>query len=187
MAAAGTIVNLRDDLNALTPRLRRFSRALMSGHPGGCERADDLVHATLMRALNARTTGLHSDLVIRLYATLTQLHRDIAAAAGAVRVAATPTRTAQASLMPMTAARQSRLTLGLMNLALEDREALVLVALEGFSHDEAARILHVTRAALLQRLDRARRTLDGGLPQTSESRKAAPARAVAGTHLRLVK
>ena len=26
-----------------------------------------------------------------------------------------------------------------------------------------------------------------GLPQTSESRKAAPARAVAGTHLRLVK
>ncbi len=187
MVAAGTIVNLRDDLNALTPRLRRFSRALMSGNPGGCERADDLVHATLMRALNARNIGPHTDLVIRLYATLTQLHRDIAAAPGAARVAALPTRTAQASPFAPTAVRQSRLTLGLMNLPLEDREALVLVALEGFTHDEAARILHVTRSALLQRLDRARRALDGRLHLAGESHEPAPVRARAGSHLRLVK
>ena len=72
----GLTLNLREDLNALTPRLRRYARALLSGHPGGGERADDLVHATLLRAMGARNVGNHSDLVVRLYATLTQLNRD---------------------------------------------------------------------------------------------------------------
>ncbi len=181
-------MNLRDDLNALTPRLRRYARALLSGHAGGCERADDLVHATLLRALNARNVGLHADLVVRLYATLTQMHRDIAAPPGATRVAALPARAGRGSAFALSAVRQSRLTIGLMNLPVEEREVLLLVALEGFSHDEAARILHVTRAMLLDRLARARHSLDGRLHLVAETRdQPLPGRERSGSHLRLVK
>ena len=181
-------MTLRDDLNAMTPRLRRYARALLSGHAGGCERADDLVHATFMRALNARNVGLHADLVIRLYATLTQLHRDIAAPPGAARGAALPARVSHGSPFAFSAVRQSRLTIGLMNLSLEDREALLLVALEGFSHEEAARILHVTRSMLLDRLARARQSLDGRLHLVAGTRdQPMPERERSVPHLRLVK
>ncbi|WP_158811878.1 hypothetical protein [Beijerinckia sp. L45] len=157
-------MKLREDLNALTPRLRRYARALMSGDPGGSERADDLVHATLIRALGSRNLGVHADLVIRLYATLTQMHRDIAdeqpgraQSRSAVFGARTGAKPASANV------RQSKLTIGLMSLALEDREALLLVALENFDHDEAARIVHVTKTVLLTRLTRARMTLEAQL------------------------
>ncbi len=181
-------MTLRDDLNALTPRLRRYARALTSGHAGGCERADDLVHATLLRALNARNVGVHADLVIRLYATLTHLHRDSAATPFADRVP-TPSRATPASALAFSVARRSRLALGLMSLPLEDREALLLVALEGFSHDEAALVLHVTRSTLLGRLGRARQALDGRLHRAPEPRGSylASERERPIPHLRLVK
>ena len=181
-------MNLRDDLNALTPRLRRYARALISGRPDRCERADNLVHATLMRALNARNIGLHTDLVVRLYATLTQLHRDIAVTPSGERVAALTPRAAHGSSFAFSTARQSKLAMSLMNLPLEDREALLLVALEGFSHDEAARILHVTRTTVLHRLTRARLTLDGRLHLVAETQpRELRERERATPHLRLVK
>ncbi len=180
-------MKLRDDLNAMTPRLRRYARALTSGHAGGSELADDLVHATLMRALGSRNLGTHADLVVRLYATLTQLHRDVAAErrvngdSAAKPAAAKP---ANAATTP-SLVRQSKLTAGLMSLSLEDREALLLVALENFDHAEAARILRVSRNGLLGRLTRARIALETQLHtrqgRAGEERERHP------SHLRLVK
>ena len=173
-------MSLRADLNACAPRLRRYARALATGHPAGSTLADDLVHAALMRALGARHLGAAADLPIRLYATVTQLHREAcegrraqaAGASGPVLIAGT--------LAPAIA-RHTRLTAALMVLPLDEREALLLVALEGFDHAAAARILRVSRTTLLGRLTRARQALDVGLaaPAQPTPRPRAP-------HLRLV-
>jgi RNA polymerase sigma-70 factor (ECF subfamily) len=186
----GLKVKLREDLNALTPRLRRYARALMSGDPGGSERADDLVHATLIRALGSRNLGAHSDLVIRLYATLTQMHRGIAGgqtgdAPAAIKPMAFGTRVGMKPAS--TLVRQSKLTTSLMSLPLEDREALLLVALENFDHDEAARILHVTKTVLLARLTRARIAMEAQLQIHAGAPRSLDHDRPQVSHLRLVK
>lgn len=53
----------------------------------------------------------------------------------------------------------------LLKLALEEREALLLVVLEGFSHAQAARILKISRTVFIARLVRARAAL--GEPATT--------------------
>ena len=177
-------MSLRDELNAVTPRLRRYARALATGSPAHSELADELVRATLMRALGARTIGGASDLLIRLYATITQLHREMAVvgrsamAAGARR----PTLVSAVSGVPMPS-RNSKLSAGLLALPLENREALLLVALEGFEHGEAARILRISRGVLIGRLTQARTSLEASLTRPT-SKPAASARNV--SYLRLV-
>jgi RNA polymerase sigma-70 factor (ECF subfamily) len=171
---------LREDLNALTPRLRRYARALISGSPVPNETADDLIQATLMRAIGARHVGIASDLVIRLYATVTQLHREIAvsrqtmAAVGAGRPTLVPLPTG-----PSNGDQQTKLSGALLRLPLEDREAILLVGLEGFSHGEAARILRISRSVLIERLTQARTALDSHLTTRPAPRPAA-------SYLRLV-
>jgi RNA polymerase sigma-70 factor (ECF subfamily) len=181
-------VKLREDLNAMTPRLRRYARALTSGHPGGSDSADDLVRATLMRALGFRNHGTHADLVVRLYATLIQLNRDIAAS-GESKTPVVPKPPHHSHPLgtpaPPLAVRPGKLTTGLMSLALEEREALLLVALDNFDHGEAARILRISRASFLTRLTRARLALESQL-------RTRPGRAPDDhdrhhSHLRLVK
>ena len=176
-------MKLRDDLNACTPRLRRYVRALATGSPVGCAFADDIVHGTLMRALGARQIGRGADLVIRLYATATQLHRDMAVAsrpassAGATR----PALVSSHQAVPL-AARHTKLSAALLSLALDEREALLLVALEGFDHATTARILRISRCVLTSRLTQARKTLDAHLgtrPVVSPRERSVP-------HLRLV-
>ena len=176
-------MNLRDELNALTPRLRRYARALSTGSPAPCDLADDLVHATLMRGLGSRNLGDAGELAIRLYATITHLHREMAsvgrsaAAGGAGR----PALVTSAPGLPG-AARHTKLSAGLLSLSLENREALLLVALEGFEHGEAARILRVSRNVLVSRLTNARTALDSFM--RSRPGAKTPTRDV--PHLRLV-
>ncbi len=176
-------MTLREEMNALTPRLRRYARALATGSPVPCEVADDLVQATLMRALGARSLGGSGDLAIRLYATITQLHRETSAvgrslaAAGAGR----PALVSGPSGVP-SGAGHGKLAAGLLSLPLENREALLLVTLEGFEHGDAARILRVSRSVLIGRLTQARSSLEQFLEARSTVRK--PVRNV--PHLRLV-
>lgn len=175
-------MTLRDDLNACTPRLRRYARALVTGGAAPSPLADDLVHATLMRALGARHVGTSADLVVRLYATVTQLHRDVALSGREARAAGAG-RPALVASQPNVAtfARQTKLSAGLLSLPLEDREALLLVALEGFDHGEAARILRISRGTLIGRLGQARKALE-----THLRARPAPPRGRAAPHLRLV-
>lgn len=176
-------MTLRDDLNGLTPRLRRYARALAGGSPAASVLADDVVHATLMRALGARQTGTASDLAVRLYATVTQLYREAALAGREARAAGAgrPALVAHRSNVPASA-RQTKLSAGLLSLPLEDREALLLVALEGFDHGEAARILRISRGVLITRLTQARKALDAHL----RTRPIVVSRGRAAPHLRLV-
>ncbi len=172
---------MRDELSVMTPRLRRYARALVSGSPQACEVSDALVHATLMRAIGARDVGSSADLPIRLFATVTQLHRDFAPAERSEMAAGAGRRpvalVGAPAPMPV-----DRLAAALMRLPLEGREALLLVTLEGFEHAMAARILRIARPVLFERLSRARTTLDQLLG-------APPANAVGSTrvpYLRLV-
>ena len=156
-------VILRDELSALTPRLRRYARALATGSPAPCEFADDLVQATLMRALGSRYMGGVGDLSIRLYATITQLHRDGAVVGKSAAVAGSgrPALVAGVSLAgPSGAGPNTKVSAGLLSLSVEEREALLLVVLEGFDHGDAARILRISRSVFITRLTQARTNLD---------------------------
>ena len=153
-------MSLRDDLNACTPSLRRYARALATGQSGGSTLADDLVQAALIRALGARQIGSSADLSVRLYATVTQLHRDSLVAGRQARAAGAGRPTLVASAPAPAMARRTRLSAGLMSLSLEEREALLLVTLEGFDYPDAARILRISQQMLLARLTDGRRRLD---------------------------
>lgn len=171
-------MKLRDDLNAMTPRLRRYARALTTGHSAASELADDIVHATLMRALGARHLGAADDLIVRLYATVTQLSRETAVATTPAMAATVgrPALVADPVHFP-TVAKQTKLSAGLLSLSLEEREALLLVTLEGFDHTEAARILRVSRSVLVGRLAQARKALDahlGSRPAAAKGGRSVP-------------
>ena len=150
---------LREDLNALTPRLRRYARALATGCPGSSELADDIVHATLMRAIGSRHLGAPADRIIRVYATVTQLHREVATS-GRQALAAGIGLQAPSGAGFTSVPRLTRMASALMNLPLEEREALLLVVVEGFDYGDAARILRIARNQLLSRLTQARTALD---------------------------
>lgn len=156
-------MSLRDELNALTPRLRRYARALTGGHAAPSELADDLVHATLMRALGARQIGGSGDLLIRLYATVTQLNREVAVAGQQARAAGAGRPTLISNGPSFAPARQTKLSAALLSLPIEEREAILLVGLEGFDYAEAARTLRISKSVLMARLTQARDALDRAL------------------------
>ena len=181
----GPRVTLRDELRDMTPRLRRYARALTSGNSTSNELADDIVHTTLMRALGARHVGGSTDLAVRLYATVTQIHREAATVGQQARAAASgqPALIVDRGGVHATGqmlGRQTKLSAGLLSLPLEDREALLLVGLEGFDHGEAARILRISRGALITRLTAARTALDSYLAARPHPQGAVP-------YLRLVR
>jgi RNA polymerase sigma-70 factor (ECF subfamily) len=169
-------VALRDDLNLCAPRLCRYARALVTGQPGPSEVADDLVHAVLLRTWEAGTALrlAGGDLHLHLYTLLTEWHRERLAAgrmggkahmekenfsAGGPRAAGN---------LPVPASLRDKFAAALLALALEEREALLLVVLEGFSYAQAARILKISRIVLVMRLACARAALtETPLPETS--------------------
>ena len=172
---------MRDELRVMTPRLRRYARALVSGSAEPCEVSDTLVHATLMRAIGARAIGSAADLPIRLFATVTQLHRDLAPAERSEIAAGAGHRST--SIGASAPAPLDRLTAALLHLSLEEREALLLVTIEKFEHAVAARILRISLPVLFERLTRARTALGHALDAP------APVRAPEAAHvpyLRLV-
>jgi RNA polymerase sigma-70 factor (ECF subfamily) len=165
-------VALRDDLNSCAPRLRRYARALIAGHPAPNKIADDVVQAILLRTWEAgasfRLAG--AELHLHLYMLLTEWHRERLAAgrvgakvhmekenfyAGGPRTAG--------KLPPSAPPPRGKFADALLALSLEEREALLLVALEGFTHLQAARILKISRTILVARLARARSAL-GEIP-----------------------
>jgi len=183
-------VALRDDLNSSASRLCRYARALVTGQPGPSEIADDLVHAVLLRTWEAGTASRLAgrDLHLHLYALLTEWHRESLAAgrmggkvhmekenfsAGGPRAAGT---------LPVQASPRNNFAAALLALALEDREALLLVVLEEFSFAQAARILKISRTVLVMRLARAR----AALSEIASETPSRPAKTLP-SYLRLVK
>jgi RNA polymerase sigma-70 factor (ECF subfamily) len=160
-------------LDAATPALRRYARALCAGAGAGPAAADDLVQAALERAgarIRAKDMRPANDGEARFsaYAALTEL-------AGRELRGAAPARPSP---------RLPAIVHGLADLPFDERAALLLVALEGFGYDDAARVTGASREATLARLMRARAALAG-----LELRPLAPSDGArrAPAHLRVVK
>lgn len=147
-----------DEVEACVPALRRYARALTRD----VDRADDLVQDCLERALARRGLFRPTGPVRAwLFAILLNIHRN------ALR--STRRRGEQVDIdqvpEPATPAPQpghialAETARAIDTLPLEQKEALLLVALEGLAYQEAADILKVPLGTLMSRLGRARAAL----------------------------
>jgi RNA polymerase sigma-70 factor (ECF subfamily) len=165
----GKKAEILEGLGGTAPALRRYARALCAG--AGHALSDDLVQSALqsvgarIRAKELRPADL-AEARVEAYGALTAL--------AAKRLADAP----------RPAPRHPPIIHGLADLAFDDRAALLLVSLEGFGYDAAARIVGVARETLLARLMRARATL--GVESLRLASAEGGARRAA-SHLRIVK
>lgn len=171
-----------DELTALLPRLRRYARALT----GDRQRADDLVQDTVERALRRWVlwrpgsrldrwlmTVMHNLFVsqVRHQQGLTTEALDELAVEPAMRA----TQLDQLELADLQAA--------LNQLPAEQREVLLLVALDERSYAEVAELLQIPPGTVMSRLSRARQRLRQLLPDAGLSSFASPvASAFAGSN-----
>ena len=145
-------------IEPLIPALRRYAYALLRDHAA----ADDLVQDTLERALSRWSTRREDgDLRAWLFTILRNLH-----VGGHRRDARRGTSVAlDEADLPGTAAVQDATVeatdvLSAVGQLPEDQKALLLlVGVEDFSYDEAARILDLPLGTVMSRLSRARRAL----------------------------
>jgi RNA polymerase sigma-70 factor (ECF subfamily) len=182
---------LREELGLCAPQLYRFACALVSGRAGPCLHAASLVRAALA-SVSGRTSALwltKDHLHMRLYSALIERNRDWRVSgrkgSGGREASHNFHMAGQdgGAKAPVLAPAQDKLAAALLDLKLEEREALLLVALEGFSYARAARILKVPQSVLAGRLVRARAALGQTLPMENYVRSAKPRPA----YLRLVK
>ncbi len=153
---------------ALIPRLRRYARALVSER----SRADDLVQDTLERAwakMHLFRTG--TDLRAWLFTVMHNVY------VNQVRAARETVEFDESAVEAVSRDPQGErlevrdLERALLRLPAEQRQVLLLVALEDMSYDETAKALGVPIGTVMSRLSRARerlRALMHGLPQGSK-------------------
>jgi RNA polymerase sigma-70 factor (ECF subfamily) len=159
-----------DEMTACVPALRRYAHALTRD----ADRADDLVQDCLERAIRKkslwRPTG---SLQAWLFTMLLNVYRNDLRSrrrrGTAVPLDRMPSEPAVAPAQP------GRLALAEMERALgrlpeEQREALLLVVLEGMSYADAAAVLEIPPGTLMSRLGRARAALRAATGTPGEPR-----------------
>jgi RNA polymerase sigma-70 factor (ECF subfamily) len=151
-----------NDLVSELPRLRRYARVL-TGDP---ELADSLVAATLVRfRQGSAETASHATRSLELFALLRAVSLE-QALPGAHRAPGStgfpgPVKWAQAqpaSARPLPD-RAVEIFAQLGKLPLEQREVLVLVAVERLSYGDVATLLRIPVATVISRLSQARAAL----------------------------
>ena len=158
MSEAG--VNVREnrhpagEVEGHIPALRRYARGLMEPDcPDPIASADEMVREVAQRSTRNEQLAGFKNPRLWLYATLTTCNRARLRAAS---------RRANPSSRP----RPPGVREALAKIPLEDREALLLVVVEGFSYEQAASILGLSRLGVASRVARARQQLDGPLEAT---------------------
>jgi RNA polymerase sigma-70 factor (ECF subfamily) len=157
------LATFRQGVEAAIPALRRYARALTRN----ADSADDLVQDTLVRALRSEHLFHGGELRSWLYTILANLNRN--------RLRSLARRPVLSSLEDDDApdlagpeAGSRDIARALATLAEEQREALLLVVLEGLSYREVADVQGVPIGTVMSRLARARgqikRYLDGERP-----------------------
>jgi RNA polymerase sigma-70 factor (ECF subfamily) len=139
-----------------------------------------------MRTLEEERRWRDDELKTRVYATLTQINRQ-RQRTQAVRRQGEAVQGRGGAIAGKPGSRREAVSKALDGLAAEEREALLLIVVEGFNYQDAAEIIGAPKATLLARLMRARAALAAaqGLDPRSRTDLSAPQR-TAG-HLRLVK
>ncbi len=145
-----------DQMIRWIPNLRRYARVLTRD----VVRADDLVQDTLTRAIERqelfRQRTRPDDLRAWLFTIMHNLFiSDLRREAGG-GLRDDDAETGQLPAPPTDPDLRKDLTSGFSRLALEHREVLMLVAVEGLSYADAAAALHVPIGTVMSRLSRAR-------------------------------
>jgi RNA polymerase sigma-70 factor (ECF subfamily) len=150
-------VGSRDAIVAEIPRLRRYARALT----GRADTADDLVQETLERALAKwRFWSRARDLRPWLFSIMHNLHVDGHRRDARIEFHEDDELPLQTQRATQTDALELRdLERALALLPLDQREVLLLVALEELSYAEVARALAIPQGTVMSRLSRARQRL----------------------------
>lgn len=150
-------MNSRDAVIAEIPRLRRYARALT----GSMDVADDLVQATLERAMEKWSTWQRDrDLRPWLFSIMHNLHVDQVRRGKHIdycpeeNLPDIPYRAEQLDSLEI-----RDLDRALALLPVEQREVLLLVGLEGLSYKEVAGTLGIPAGSVMSRLSRARTRL----------------------------
>lgn len=170
-------MTLLDEIEACIPALRRYAHATVRDR----DAADDLVQDCLERAVAKRQSWRRDGpvrawmfrILLNLYRDQLRRHPRPGQLVAVEDLAQEPARPGgqEAHL----ALREVHDAMG--RLPTDQRQALLLVALEGMSYDEAAAILGIPRGTLMSRLGRARaqlRILTGreGKPRRKEGANA---------------
>jgi RNA polymerase sigma-70 factor (ECF subfamily) len=151
--------DFNDLLESQIPRLRRYSRALTRD----TQRADDLVQDTLVRALMKQDrwepgTNLRAWLFTLMHNQFVNNVRRANRETGTIDI--DDVSSSLVATTDPTASRQLyELERALGQLAAEQREVILLVGLEGFSYEDAAKILAVPVGTVRSRLSRGRESL----------------------------
>lgn len=150
-------MNILNEIETAIPALRRYARALV----GDIHRADDLVQDCLERAVRKKHLWKPKGSVRAwLFTILLNIHRDSHRANRTHLVSLTEEHHEIGTL----GSQQDRLALNqtirhITRLPLEQKQVLLLIALEGFNYSEAASILAIPKGTLMSRLARARANL----------------------------
>ena len=147
-----------DQVEACVPALRRYARALTRN----ADLADDLVQDCLERAISRRRLFRpHAPVRAWLFTILLNLHRNSLRSSRRrgeqVDIATIPELGAPAPQPGHIALAE--LARAIETLPLDQKEALLLVTIEGLPYGEAAGILDIPLGTLMSRLGRARAAL----------------------------
>jgi RNA polymerase sigma-70 factor (ECF subfamily) len=145
------VSSFRQGIQAATPALRRYARALTRD----TEIADDLVQDTLVRALRSEHLFHGGDIRSWLYTILTNLNRNRLRSL-ARRPTLRPIEDSDAADSSGPEAGGRDIERALASLVEDQRVALLLVVLEGLSYREVAEVQGVPIGTVMSRLARAR-------------------------------
>lgn len=175
-----------EDINRQVPVLRALARAVLKTH---CvQAADDLVQETLVLALRAEKVLRGSDVKVWCCSTLLRLHRarDLGGPATS-RGGGFPDRRPTLNTTPTLPKDVARLD----RMSLDEREVLLLAVIAGMTYAQVAATLHLSCAAVVERLTQAREGFDRPVlpaPPARPTGTEGPSRTFRrADHLRLVK
>jgi RNA polymerase sigma-70 factor (ECF subfamily) len=179
-------VRFREEILACLPRVRAFARSL--GRSSA--EADDLVQATVVRALAAQDRfEPGTNLMGWLYTILRNVHTS-ELRARSVRVhqdlESTPDHLLQRPATQLEAIEHREVRNALKTVPLKQREALILVVMVGCSYEEAAAICHCEVGTIKSRVNRAKTRIAQALGrgEPGDTRKVLPTRRSAGEDAR---
>lgn len=165
-----------DEIADCVPALRRYARALTRD----ADVADDLVQDCIERAIRKRRLWLGTgSLQGWLFKILLNIYRnDLRGRSRRAPLVSIDEMTVEPGAPPEHGHRLalSETAAALSRLPEEQKQALLLVAVEGFSYAEAAKILDVPQGTLMSRLSRARANLRSLIEQGAPVRHLRPVR-----------